>query len=345
MPENETEQTIAPSASKASLFARIKNSSKRTKLIAAATAVVVLGGGGAAGYAALQTPEAVVGVALGSAFSATNPSYEIDATLSGPTLAGSATVMTYTSDTGAAISLNVNGTFLQQKVGATLNEISDSEGNIYLNLADYSTLATFLETFQAVPASTVEAASSALNGTWVKLSKTDLASYTGGANSTCLTEATAKKASQEFATDLRNNNFVAIKKELAQQDGNRVFELGLNVEKLKGFLKAVKAGDAYATLKTCYPALSLDNVTYDDMTQASVDSAIAKSGLSVKLYATSFEHKLSKLTIDFKDAASGQALQFALKPNGSHPEKVKVPAKSVSATELIQNLLFAASNG
>lgn len=313
--------------------------SAKTKIAVSAGLVVLVAGGGVA-YAALQTPEAVVGQALGSLFTQSNPSFVITGELKSAALSGSTNVELDTSSDASLIRISANADVSGMPVGATLNVVSSKSGDAYLNLSEFETLANFISQTGLIPATVVSGAKSALDGTWVKVTKEELSTYSGG--NTCISEKLnnseyTKKFGEELGGILRSNFFVVPKKELASVGSDRVFELGLDAAKLRSFYKGIQASDYYGDLATCIPSLNVSDVDVDAITQSQIDESLKT--VKVTLYANSFSHRLSKLNLDASDSQSSQKLTVSLKPNGDQSSKVKIPAESVSSKELLLSLL------
>ena len=313
--------------------------SAKTKIAVSAGLVVLVAGGGVA-YAALQTPEAVVGQALGSLFTQSNPSFVITGELKSAALSGSTNVELDTSSDASLIRISANADVSGMPVGATLNVVSSKSGDAYLNLSEFETLANFISKTGLIPATVVSGAKSALDGTWVKVTKEELSTYSGG--NTCISEKLnnseyTKKFGEELGGILRSNFFVVPKKELASVGSDRVFELGLDAAKLRSFYKGIQASDYYGDLATCIPSLNVSDVDVDAITQSQIDESLKT--VKVTLYANSFSHSLSKLNLDASDSQSSQKLTVSLKPNGDQSSKVKIPAESVSSKELLLSLL------
>ena len=327
-------------AEKNSLIKRFRNAPKRTKLIVAGVTGALLISGGASAYAFYQAPDTVVAQAIVSLVTAQNPSYELDITGATSGLDGTIQLFTYSSDKGTALELNVKAKVGNENAGATLNAVSDKSGDFYLNLSNFSTLASILEQTGYLPSATIQSLTAALTDTWVKVSATDLTQATAALGNTgsCLSDAATNQISQDIQGNLRSNFFVKVKQELAQEDGNRVFLLTIDAGKLKSFLSSFKSSKGFAELAKCQPGLSIPDSALNSITQDVIDQAIASSGTAVKLYATSFDHRFVKLSVEVKDAATAQTVNLTLKANGSHPEKVVIPSKSVTFTEFVTSL-------
>lgn len=343
----ENELPAEVKAERVSLIKKFKGAPKRTKLIVAGATGFLLVSGGVSAYAVYQSPDVVIAQAIVSLVTEKNPSYEVDASLSSPSLDGTFKLSTYRSDKGTALELNVNANVAGQDVGATLNAVADNKGDFYLNLANFSTLANLLEQTGFLPSQSIQSLSTLLTDTWVKVSADDLgtASADLGSASTCLNESATKQISDDLQSNLRGNFFVTVKKELAQEDGNRVFSLTLDAAKLKSFVSSFKSSKGYAQLLKCQPTLALEDETINSISQSVIDEGIEKSGATVKLYATSFDHKFVKLSVEVKDQASDQKVSLTFKNNGSKPEKVVIPSKSVPFTELVETFYSALIDG
>ncbi|MEI8231792.1 MAG: hypothetical protein WCG32_04430 [Actinomycetes bacterium] len=329
------ESSAEVTAEKTSLIKKFKNAPKRTKLIVAGVTGALLISGGAGAYAVYQAPDTVVAQAIVSLVTTQNPSYELDLTGTSSGLDGSIQLLTYSSDKGTALELNIKAKVVGQDAGATLNVVSDKGGDFYLNLANFSTLASILEQLGYLPSATIQSLSAALTDTWVKVSATDLTQATSALGNTgsCLSESASKQISEDVQGNLRSNFFVKVKEELAQEDGNRVFLLTLDAGKLKSFFKSFRTSKGFDELAKCQPGLSITDAMLESITQDVIDKAIASSGTTVKLYATAFDHKFVKLSVDVRSA--GSTVNLSLKANGSHPEKVVIPSKSVTFSEFL----------
>ena len=346
----EAVETSAPSAepkgAKTGILEKIKAAPKRTKLIAAGVAAVVVVSGGVASYAALQTPDAVVAQAIVSLVTTQNPSYELDLGGNASGLDGTIKLFTYSSDHGTALELKVNGKVVGQDAAATLNVVEDKNGDTYLNLADFSSLAKLITELGYLPAPAVDALTTELTGTWVKISAADLGQQASalGSVGTCLTPAQANQIGADLQSNLRNNFFVTVKKELPKQDGNRVFLLTLSADKLRSFLTSFKATKGFTALQKCEPGLEISDASIKDITQAQIDKAFASAGVTIKLSATG-DNKFAKLDFNVKDSSTGQTINLTLKANGSHPEKVVIPTKSISFQQLVTTLYASILGG
>ncbi len=333
----------ATAAAKKSIFAKIAGLSTKVKIASAAGLVVLLGGGGAFAYSALNTPDAVVGLALASVFGEAHPGFEVSADVKSATTNGSGTIDIYTADTGSLLTLKASAMVNEEQIGATLNVLASKAGDVYLNLADFDSLGAYIITSGLLPMETVNNARTALNGAWVKVTKEELDSYTslaGDTNSCISTKLNnpeyTKKVQGEFVGILRNNNFIQVKKELPGVNGDRVFELGINAEQLKSFLKAAKASTYYQDFTTCVPTVSITDAQIDSITQEKIDEALKNE--STTLYANSFSHKLDKIEFQLTDSSSNQSVKVTFKPLGDQSSKVVVPAKSTTLTELLTTL-------
>lgn len=341
-PENFEQPESAPEASiqRTSLLQKIKNAPKRTKLIAGGVAGVLLISGGAGAYAVYQSPDTVVAQALVSLATASNPSYELDLDGSTSGVNGTIQLFTYGSDKGTALELKVKGAVAGQDASATLNGVFSKEGDIYLNLSDFSSLASVLGSTGYLPYSAVQSYTSALTGTWVKLGSTEINQYTQslGSASTCLNPSDTEMISKDIQSNLRGNFFIKVQEELSQEDGNRVFLLSIDAGKLRNFFSSLKNSKGFEALQKCQPSLNIPDSALNEITQQVIDEGIAKSGISVKLYANSFSHSFSKLAFSFRDPSSGQTVNLTLKSNGSHPEKVVIPTTTITLTELLSKI-------
>ena len=330
---------------KKSIFAKIAALSSKVKIAIAAALVVLIGSGGAFAYSAFNTPEAVVGLALAGAFSEAHPSFEVDVNVKSQGINGSGSLTLYTADSGSLASIKAQADIAGNPVGATLNIMAAKSGDIYANLADFDSLGYYLVTAGLLPEPTVTSARGVLNGTWVQISKEDVTTYTSAvtAGNDCISTKLsdpeyAKKASSEFSSNLRNNNFIVVKKELPGVDGDRVFELGLNAEKLRAFATELKKSALYVDTSSCSPGLEISDSQIQQINQEEIDQAFKTAGLSVKIYANGFSHKLSKITFDSVAAEGTQSLNVTLKPLGDQSSKVVVPAKSIKVLELLAAL-------
>ena len=318
---------------------KISALSKKTKIAVSAGLTVLIAGGGVA-YAALQTPEAVVGQAFASLFTQSNPSFLVSGDLKSAGVSGSANIELDTASDASLMRISANADISGMLVGATLNVVSAKSGDAYLNLSEFETLANFISQTGLIPATVVSGAKSALDGTWVKVTKEELSAYSGG--NTCISEKLnnaeyTKKFGEELGGILRSNFFVVPKKELASVGSDRVFELGLDAAKLRSFYKGIQASDYYGDLATCVPSLNVSDVDEDSITQSQIDETLKT--VKITLYANSFSHSLSKMNLDASDAQNSQKLTVSLKPNGDQSAKVKIPAESVSSNELLVSLL------
>jgi hypothetical protein len=311
--------------------------SLKTKLIAGASVAVVVGGG-ATGYAIYQSPDVVVGQAIGSLASGENPSFILDASATSETATGKATMEIDTAKNGSLMSLRIAGELLSQNVGATISVMSDKSGDAYVGLSDFDSLANFAVAAGYLPEDSVAAISDSLKNNWVKVTKDEISTLAG--SNTCFTDklndvSYTTKAGKELGDVSRANFFLVPVKELAQEGSDRVFDVWFDAAKLKSFLKAVKGTALYKDIQTCNPGFEISDDSIAHITQKNLDDS--KNGASLTLYADGFTHKLSKLVFA-TSADGGPKFEVSLKPNGDQSTKVKVPAKSITVTELMTAL-------
>ena len=337
-----TEQAKTKPA-KTSLLAKLKGLSKKTKIITASAVVVLLGVGGGTAYALYNSPEAVLGQAIGSLFGEKNPSYELDLDLNTGTVSGTAKINIATGDGNTQVDSTVTANFLGNNLGANLKIVADKDGNLYAKLSDFNTLTDFLVNAGQLPPSIATNLQLVLDANWIQVSKSEIDALTN--NSSCIQdklsdEAYAKAASKQVTDLLRSNFFVVIKKELPQENGNRVFEIGLSAEKLQAFLKGLKDTDFYGDLNSCYPTLEITDSQIGSITQESLDGTGDVTPVYT-VYADAFSHKLTKFTVVAEDTSNSVKLTFT--PTGDKSSTVEVPQDSISFTEL-STLLIGGTN-
>ncbi|MEY4310155.1 MAG: hypothetical protein RLZ71_81 [Actinomycetota bacterium] len=328
---------------KTSLLAKLKGLSKKTKIITASAVVVLLGVVGGTAYALYNSPEAVLGQAIGSLFGEKNPSYDLNLELNTGTISGSAKIDIATGDGNTQVDSTVTANFLGNNLGANLKIVADKDGNLYAKLSDFNTLTDFLVNAGQLPPSIATNLQQVLDANWIQVSKSEIDALTN--NSSCIQdklsdEAYAKAASKQVTDLLRSNFFVVIKKELPQENGNRVFEIGLSAEKLQAFLKGLKDTDFYGDLQSCYPTLEITNSQINDITQESLDGTGDVTPVYT-VYADAFSHKLTKFTVVAEDTSNSVKLTFT--PTGDKSSTVEVPQDSISFTEL-STLLIGGTN-
>lgn len=341
-----TEQTYAEDAAKESIVSKISKMSTKFKVGLAAGLALLIGGGAALASSAMNTPDAIVGMAIGSLFSEAHPSLEIGVNLDSQVVSGSGTLDVYTSDTGSLVSLTAEANVLSSPVGATLNLMSSKSGDVYLGLSNFDSLSNYLIQSGLVPAPLVINVANVLSSSWVKITKDELKTYseslTGSAGNSCITDKLnnadyTKKVQQELVNILRNNNFLKVSKELPKDGADRVFEIGLDAGHLKGFLSAVKASTYYSDLHKCVPSIEISDATIAQITQANLNKAFSGSTtkLTTTVYVDSSSRKLDKLIIKVLESTSGQTITLGIKPLGDQSRKVVIPKNAISSTELI----------
>lgn len=328
---------------KPSLLAKLKGLSKKAKIITASSVVVVLGAGGTTAYALYNSPEVVLGQAIGSLFGEKNPSYELDLELNTGTISGNALIKVATGEGNTQIDSTVTANFLGNNLGANLKVVADKDGNLYAKLSDFTTLADFLVNAGQLPGPIATSLQEVLDANWVQVTKSEIDALTN--DSTCIQdkysdEDAAKAATKQVTDLLRSNFFVVIKKELPQENGNRVFEIGLSAEKLRAFLKGLKDTDLYDDLQSCYPTLEITNSQINDITQESLDGSGDVTPVYT-VYADAFSHKMTKFTVMIEDTSNSLELTFT--PTGDQSSTVEVPQDSISFTEL-STLLMGGTN-
>ncbi|MFM7029858.1 MAG: hypothetical protein ACKOWK_02180 [Micrococcales bacterium] len=344
----ETDSEAQPSqgapAQNRGVLGRIAALSKRTKIVVALVAVALLGGGGAYAYTAYQSPDVVVATALGSLAAQAHPSGVVDLKISSSGINATGSVTYANADDASLLSTKLEATLLATKLGATLNVVSTKSGDTYLNLADFDSVGSYLVQSGFLSDATFTSLKKVLTGKWVKVSKAELDTYTAASSQgNCISNLTSGDQSKSMAAQLgdalRANNFVIAKKELPQDaDGNRVFELGIQADKLKGFLTAVRGTKYWSTLVSCSPAFNITDAEIAGVTQAKIDKALADSGVTVTLAANGGTHNLVSLEVAYQSTNSNDSADFKLFPTGDKSSEVKVPTDSVSVTDLVMAL-------
>lgn len=186
-----------------------------------------------------------------------------------------------------------------------------------------------------------------IDGTWIKVSSSDLKDFSDSyaTTKTCLDNAVKTfqndKSAAKQVTDLyKQHQFITIKKELGAKDGSLGYELTGNDDASKAFAKGLENTKLYKQLHSCDSSFTINA---DDLT-ASTDSSDKST---VTVWVSRWTHEFTKATID--DTSDGTTTNLSVEPTFNQPVTVTAPAKSTTLKQLesdIENLVesvYAAS--
>lgn len=320
-----------------------KSNKKLIILIASLLAVLLLGGGAYAAYSWYQNPQKVVtdslvnGLTVKQVTYTGNVSLDSDGTkmtidikgksanLSSSAVDASITISNSGKDfkTDGSVIYGSNGDMFVKVDG--LKEIAD-EYLSSMGIDDSSTYADFN--------SAVDKFIKKVDGTWIKISASDLKEFgqSYSKSQTCVNNAikkfeSDKTAVSEVADVYSKNQFIVVDKELGQKDGNLGYQIKSDNAKLKSFANGLKDTVIYKTLHDCDSSYTINADDIDTATTSSSDS-------TVKLWVQTWSHKIAKLDVSAKESEG--------KSNGSatinfdYNSKVEVtnPSDSISISEL-----------
>jgi len=195
--------------------------------------------------------------------------------------------------------------------------------------------------------SLIDQLKSKIDGTWIKVSSSDLKDFSDSyaTTKTCLDNAvktfqTDKSAAKQVTDLYKQHQFITIKKELGAKDGSLGYELTGNDDASKAFAKGLENTKLYKQLHNCDSSFTINA---DDLT-TSTDSSDKST---VTVWVSRWTHEFTKATID--DTSDGTTTNLSIEPTFNQPVTVTAPAKSITLKQLesdITNLVesvYAAS--
>jgi hypothetical protein len=314
----------------------------RNKLIALGAAILLVGGGGAWAYNVYQAPSTVIGMAIGSLFGQKNPAVDIKVLVKSTAISGDLTVKASTGDAGADLNALLNLDLAGLKASANIESIAAKSGDVYLQLSKIDSLISLVSS--TIPgAGMYKTLAQNISGKWIKLSKAEIEQYVGPASkdATCIQDkykdsSHAEAVKSEIVNLATTRQFFVIDKNLGTKNGSVGYQMGIDVTQLKAFLTQFLDTKAFADYESCAGG-SASNFSKSEAVK-SINSLTAEdvknalSGTKISIWADQWSHKLTELSVVTKQ--TGITIEADLMPIGDRSSQIKIPADSISVSDL-----------
>lgn len=304
-----------------------------------AVIVVLLAGGTAFAYKFwYQNPEKVVTDAFVHAIEAKTVIYKGNVHVVGD---GSNVTVAVTGDQdGTSGKLDTTVTFAVDGQNYTVNGsgLIDKSGDLYVKLAKLDDLANAAKKMYTDPAERaaiaplIDQLKAKIDGTWIKISSSDLKDFSDSyaTTKTCVSDAIKKfkddSAARNQLTNLyEKHQFITIEKELGAKNGSLGYNLSSDDAAAKAFANGLKSTDIYKQLHNCDSSFTINT---DDLT----DNSNSKDTGTVTVWVSRWTHELTNATIH--DTSDGTTTDLSIEPTFNQPVKVEAPAKSTTLSQL-----------
>lgn len=318
-----------------------KISKKLLVSIIALIAVFVLGGSAYAAYVWYENPQKVLTDSILNTLTAKTSIYSATLTIE-ESSAGKATVdITSKVSADSIVSLEARLTYSVQDEtfsikGAVQN---DSDGNLYVKFEQLTDLVTKVKSTLATEISSypkttlaVESFVEKINGKWIKISASDLATYSSDASEaqTCTNDVIDKFQGDitqiKEVTDLyQDNQFIIIDKQVGLKDGKYDFMIKNDKEKTRSFIKGLQDTKIYKALHDCDGSLTLSS------SDVLPDTELDNNG-TVEIWIDMWSHQISKIDVESK--TGGTKTSLIINPQFNQDFKISTPTDSVTLKQL-----------
>lgn len=346
VPDVEREPSVVPTPQFASMDTPVAPppapKKKKGKLIAiiAAIIVVLLGVGSALAYFLwYQNPDKVVTDGILNAMQAKTATYTAtidsnDESKMRFVMAGKVNEAAMSTDLD--FSMTSGGKDVAVKGGAVV----EFKGDMYVKVANVSELVTTLldsvsggQTSSEVTQPINDFANS-INDKWIKISAEDTKAFSQETSDAqkCTQDAMAKfqqdKAmTAEIGRLYEKNRFIAIAKDLGEQNGSKGYELKEDNAKLKAFILGLKDTQIYKDLNACDKSIVIDE---KDLT--SLDKA-EETTSTVELWVNTWSHQITKLSVKSNEADNKSSM--VVEPVFNQAVSIDIPRDTKSINDVM----------
>lgn len=346
VPDVEREPSVVPTPQFASMDTPVTPppapKKKKGKLIAiiAAIIVVLLGVGSALAYFLwYQNPDKVVTDGILNAMQAKTATYTAtidsnDESKMRFVMAGKVNEAAMSTDLD--FSMTSGGKDVAVKGGAVV----EFKGDMYVKVANVSELVTTLldsvsggQTSSEVTQPINDFANS-INDKWIKISAEDTKAFSQETSDAqkCTQDAMAKfqqdKAmTAEIGRLYEKNRFIAIAKDLGEQNGSKGYELKEDNAKLKAFILGLKDTQIYKDLNACDKSIVIDE---KDLT--SLDKA-EETTSTVELWVNTWSHQITKLSVKSNEADNKSSM--VVEPVFNQAVSIDIPRDTKSINDVM----------
>lgn len=306
-----------------------------------AAAVVVLGGGSALAYTLYQAPQKVITDAIVGLVTAKTSSYtgtiaidssgtkaQVELTAKSAAAAGSVTAKITVSLSGKTYTLTGDG-------------MTTSSGDLYIKLSHLDDVVAFVKAEAGnTTGSLIDTLQTKIDGTWIKISASDLSSFSSDASKaqSCYASALDKykndtSASKEITNLYSKYPFITVEKNLGIESGSIGYQLTGDKTEYKSFVDGLSTTAIYKTLHDCDSSF-----TIDDSSLSAADSS--KGTGTLQVWVSQWSHQLTKVVAHSN--SDGTNFDATITPTFNQAVTVDAPAKSITLAELqseITNIL------
>lgn len=312
-------------------------------------AIALLGGGGVFAYTMYQNPQKVITDAIMSAVTAKTATYSGTVSINATDVKASVILAGKQSAIAGSINAQVTVTTGGKEYSLTGDGVITSTGDLYVKLTKLDSISAALTSLANAQLGTtgdstalVQKLVGKVDGTWVKVSSSDLKSYSDTAASaqTCTTTALDKfkndsSATKEITDLYQKHPFIAVDKNLGVVNGSVGYALKADKTATTAFIDGLKSTKIYTTLHDCDSTFTLDS------SALTADTGTATG--SVELWANQWTHQLTKVVL--ADTSSGSTINATIEPAFNQPVTIDTPTGSTTLTQLVSDLTSTLQTG
>ena len=222
----------------------------------------------------------------------------------------------------------------QRSLGASV--MFDSQANLYFKVNQVKQLLDEYMGFSNTSSDQLEQLVNKIDNKWIRVASEDYSEVSEQASQTqeCLADVFKKfekdqQAQSQITEAYRNNQFIVIKEQLGNKDGNLGYRIGGDSQKAEAFAKDLKDTTIYKQLKDCDDSFDVD--TSDVAPNNDDDTEIG-----IELWISQFSHELKQAKIDVKDEEVSAT--FDINTSFNQPVNVKAPKDFIPIKDLIDDV-------
>lgn len=314
-------------------------------------ALALLGGGGVFAYTMYQSPQKVITDAIMSAVTAKTTTYKGTVSINATDVKASVVLTGKQSATTGSVDAQVTVTTGGKDYSLTGDGVISSAGDLYVKLTKLDSITAALTSLANAQLGTtgdstalVQKLVGKVDGTWIKVSSSDLKSYSDTAASaqSCTTAALDKfkndsSATKEITDLYQKHPFIAVDKNLGIVNGSIGYALKGDKTAATAFADGLKSTKIYTTLHNCDSTFTIDSSTF------SADTGTGTGTGSVELWANQWTHQLTKLVL--ADTSDGSTINATIEPTFNQAVTIDTPTSSTTLTQLVSDLTSTLQTG
>lgn len=215
----------------------------------------------------------------------------------------------------------------------------DKNTDVYLKIANLESIVAPLRAM--VPEKsydTFDKTVKKLDGKWIKINATELATYNPGfaKAQSCTSNAVQQTENntpllKEIEDNYKKNPFIKAGEKLGDKNGSTGFVLAVDQTKAKLFAVALKETQAYKTLHDCDSSFAIDeNTFFKDM---ATDNTVR-----TEVWVNTWTHQVTTFAVNSESKDGGFTTALSLNPTFNTPVTIQAPSDAITLKDLQSEL-------